>query len=302
MNKKIYHCCLLLMLSTLVYSQESNLSIQPDIVYGHKFGMALTFDVFIPSNRTGAAVVFLNSGGFVSGKVRFLTMNVNLECSYLKKEELMIIPENFKYPPLAQFSMDELLEYGITVFDVRHGSSPKFTLDEIVEDCHMAVQFIKNHAGLFKIDPDRIGLFGASAGGYLAAYLATTGAGIKTVAIFYPAGYDFIELKNTSAEAYESLPALHLDEEILDDLSLKRHISADDPSFLIIYGEDDFPFITGSCTAIAAGLTEAKVENELIPIPGIGHEFRNNEGYHAEHGEFARLKMAQWFNGKLNND
>ena len=61
------------------------MSIQADIVYGHKFGMALTFDVFIPSNRTGAAVVFFNSGGFVSGKVRFLTMNVNLECSYLNR-------------------------------------------------------------------------------------------------------------------------------------------------------------------------------------------------------------------------
>jgi len=302
MNKKIYHCCLLIMLSTLVYSQDSNLTIRPDIVYGHKFGMALTFDVFIPPNSTGAAVVFLNSGGFVSGKVRFLSMDANLECRYLKKDELMIIPENFKYPPLAQFSMDELLENGITVFDVRHGSSPKFTLDEIVEDCQMAIQFIKNHAGLFKIDPDRIGLFGASAGGYLAAYLATTGAGVKTVAIYYPAGYDFIKIKNTSAEAYESLPALYLDEEILRDLSLKRHISADDPSFLIIYGEDDFPFITESCTAIAAGLTEAKVKNELIPIPGIGHEFRNNEGYHAEHGEFARKKMAHWFDGKLNKN
>jgi acetyl esterase/lipase len=262
--------------------------------------MALTFDVFIPDNSTGAAVVFLNSGGFVSGKMRFLKMNENLECSYLNKDELMIVPENFKYPPLAQFSMDELLEMGITVFDVRHGSSPKFTLDEIVEDCHMAIKFIKEHAGLFSIDPERLGLFGASAGGYLAAYLATTGAGVKTVAIFYPAGYDFIELKNTAAEAYESLPALHLDEEVLKELSLNRHISPDDPSFLIIYGQEDFPFITRSCMDIAAALTKAKVENELIPIPGIGHEFRNEEGYHVEHGEYARLKMANWFGRNLN--
>jgi dienelactone hydrolase len=300
MKNKIYHLCVLLMLSTFVFSQDMNMNIRPDIVYGHKYGMALTFDVYIPANSTGAAVVFLNSGGFVSGKVRFLSMDENLECRYLNKDELMIVPENFKYPPLAQFSMDELLEKGITVFDVRHGSSPKFTLDEIVEDCHLAIRFIKDHAGIFHIDPDRMGLFGASAGGYLAAYLATTGAGVKTVSIYYPAGYDFIEMKNTAAEAYENLPALHLDEEILKELSLREHISPDDPSFLIIYGEEDFPFITGSCNDLAAGLTQAKVENELVPIPGIGHEFRSEEGYHAEHGEFARLKMADWFGTKLN--
>lgn len=300
MKNKIYYLCLFLMLSTLVFSQDKNIDISPDIVYGHKFGMALTFDVFIPANSNGAAVIFLNSGGFVSGKVRFLRMDENMECSYLTKDELMIVPENFKYPPLAQFSMDELLDKGISVFDVRHGSSPRFTLDEIVEDCHLAIKFIKEHAGLFHIDPDRMGLFGASAGGYLAAYLAATGAGVKTIAIYYPAGYDFIELKNTAEEAYENLPALHLDEEILKELSLNQHISSDDPSFLIIYGEEDFPFITASCKDISAALTKVEVEHELIPIPGVGHEFRNEEGYHAEHGEYARLKMADWFGKKLN--
>jgi hypothetical protein len=57
----------------------------------------------------------------------------------------------------------------------------------------------------------------------------------------------------------------------LDNLSIKQHISSDDPSILIIYGEEYFPFITGSCRDLAAVLAAAKVENELIPIPGIGH-------------------------------
>jgi hypothetical protein len=39
-------------------------------------------------------VVFLNGGGFVYEKVRFPKMDENLDCSYLKKDELLIFPQN----------------------------------------------------------------------------------------------------------------------------------------------------------------------------------------------------------------
>ncbi len=36
----------------------------PDVVYGHKYGLALTFDVFTPAeNANGAGVLFMVSGG-----------------------------------------------------------------------------------------------------------------------------------------------------------------------------------------------------------------------------------------------
>jgi hypothetical protein len=41
--------------------------ITPDVVYGHKDGMALTFDVITPAKPNGAAVLFLQSGGWYSG-------------------------------------------------------------------------------------------------------------------------------------------------------------------------------------------------------------------------------------------
>jgi hypothetical protein len=38
----------------------------PDVVYGNKFGMALTFDMYQPQNQNGAGVIFINSGGWQS--------------------------------------------------------------------------------------------------------------------------------------------------------------------------------------------------------------------------------------------
>lgn len=284
-----------------LHSQESSIDIKADIVYGHKYGMALSFDVYTPVDASGAAVLFINSGGFESGKIRYYDIDDNGQHKYLKKDELKIFPGNTLYPPLAQFSIDELLQNGFTVFDIRHGSSPKFKLDEIVEDCKLATTFIITNARKYNLDPDRIGLFGASAGGYIAEYLATTEKGFKTTVLFYPAGFDYIELKNGSPEVYNELPALHLDEAILDSLSIKNQLSADDPSCLIIYGEEDFPFITEASKNIAAGLQKVGVDTEIISRPGVGHEFRNNEGYQYDDGEYARLKMVDWFKKELNS-
>ena len=49
-------------------TSESEIDVEgtPDVVYGHKDGMALTFDVFRPRNAHGGAVLYMVSGGWVS--------------------------------------------------------------------------------------------------------------------------------------------------------------------------------------------------------------------------------------------
>jgi hypothetical protein len=39
-----------------------------DVIYGRKFGTALTLDVIEPANKNGAGVIFMVSGGFFSSK------------------------------------------------------------------------------------------------------------------------------------------------------------------------------------------------------------------------------------------
>jgi len=116
-----------------------------DVVYGRRAGMALTMDVFRPAKQNGAAVLMLVSGGFVSG------------------------PERIS-PTFAA----ELLTRGYTVFAVVHASQPKYTVTEIREDVKRAVRFVRHGAKEFGIDPERIGVGGASSGGLMALLLATT--------------------------------------------------------------------------------------------------------------------------------
>src|SRR5438094_5446444 len=117
-----------------------------DVIYGRKYGLALTMDVFTPKKANGVGVIFVVSGGWFSG------------------------PQAI-HPVLAA----PLLKRGYTVFAVVHGSQPKFTVPEIVEDMHRAVRFIRHSAARFKIDPDRLGIYGASAGGHLSLMMGNAG-------------------------------------------------------------------------------------------------------------------------------
>ena len=112
-----------------------------DVIYGRKYGTALTMDVFRPKDQAkanGAGVVFCVSGGWFSAKE---AINVGFAAPYVDR--------------------------GYVVFAVVHGSQPKYTIPEVLEDLHRAVRYIRHNAKKYDVDPDRLGITGASAGGHL---------------------------------------------------------------------------------------------------------------------------------------
>jgi acetyl esterase/lipase len=120
---------------------------QEDVIYGRKFGTALTMDIFKPKrNANGAAIVWVVSGGFFSS-----------------------------HEAISPILTRPFLAQGYTVFAVVHGSQPRFQIPEIVQDMNRAVRFIRYHAKEYGIDPNRIGVTGASAGGHLSLMLGTAG-------------------------------------------------------------------------------------------------------------------------------
>jgi acetyl esterase/lipase len=117
----------------------SNYTRTDDVIYGRKYGLAMVMDIFTPKEKTnGKGIIFCVSGGWVSAKV-------------------MVNP-GFAQP---------FLDRGYTVFMVEHGSQPKFTIPEVLDDMHLAVRFIKHNARKYNIDPDKLGIAGGSAGGHL---------------------------------------------------------------------------------------------------------------------------------------
>ncbi len=143
-----------------------------DVIYGRKFGTALTLDVFRPETANGFGILFMVSGGFFSS-----------------------------HEAINAGAYKPLLERGYTVFAVVHGSQPKFTIPEIEQDIHRSVRFVRHNAAKFGVDPNHLGITGGSAGGHLSLTMGTQGAkgnsdakdpvdgessSVQAVACFYP--------------------------------------------------------------------------------------------------------------------
>ena len=247
---------------------------QRDVVYGRKYGMALTMDVWKPAKQDGIGVIFLVSGGFQSG---------------LDKVD----SERFGSVVLKPF-----LDRGQTVFVVSHSAQPKFSVIEIVPDIHRAVRFIRVHAGDHGVDPDRLGIMGTSSGGLLALSIAAGGKSgdpkakdpvdrvssrMQAAACFCP-GSDLVNYKKGKS-VLDIDPAKSADmfgvkdtpkeEQIkmLRELSPLEAVTKDTAPTLIIHGDADQAVPYDQSERFVAKLAEHEVPHQLITRKNAGHSW-----------------------------
>jgi len=277
--------------------EHGEVAITPNVVYGMRNDVTVSFDVYRPQAANGAAILFINSGGFISGQIIQYRETGQSDYRFLEPRELTVRGAPPPIPLLAQFSFAGLLARGFTVFDVRHANHPPSMLHDMVEDVHSAARFIHEHARDYSVDPSRLGVWGASAGGYLALHLGLGSEEVPFAAIatYYPAGFDFAQDVAEFPDLAKALPMLGLDSEALDVLSLKHLVHRDAPPVVVIYGEQDMPFITEPCRNLCRELQASAGGVLCIAIPGTGHEFRGEDGYHEQHGTRAQSEMVAWF-------
>ena len=277
-----------------------------DVIYGRKFGMALTMDVLVPSKPNKATVVWAVSGGFCSSHA------------------------DMSGPGYVQY-MKALLDRGYTVFAVVHGSNPKFNMRDISADMHRAVRFIRYHAGDFGIDGNRIGISGASAGGSISLWIGTQGGAgnaaakdpveresskAQAVACFYP-GVDWVNWEKDGSNCmaitrkrglieafrfrdYDPVKQEYVEETdpkkidaILADCSPINHVSAGSAPTLIVQGDKDDVVRLESAVLMVEKLKAAGVAAELVIKEGKGHGWP---------GQDQDLKLfADWYDEHLRN-
>ena len=268
--------------------------ITPDVVYGHKFGMALTFDMFQPQKQNGAGIIFINSGGWVSPMAPLFYKETaeGLRLS-TDQERAQMDPESQGRPRIKP-----LLDKGFTVFDVRHGSSPKFEMSEIVSDLRRAIRSIRFHAGKYSIDAERLGVWGGSAGGHLALLLGTTadvgskditdefekstGRVAAVVAYFPPADLKRLtEFHKKDPKESQPPAILAMKTEQFGEFSPINFVSPDDPPTLIVHGDQDqmVPILEGE--SMYQALLKVGVKSKIVTIPGAGHGFFGKDDDHA---------------------
>jgi acetyl esterase/lipase len=253
----------------------------PDVVYGHKDGLALTMDVFLPEKPNGAGVLFMVSGGWYS----------------------VYIP-----PERSQVSFAPLRNAGFTVFAVRHGSSPKYLIPEIVQDVRRAVRHVRHHAGKYQVDANRLGVYGGSAGGHLSLMLGTTAdrgnpaspdpvqrnsSHVSAVVAFYPPTDLRPWVTDVNSRYYQNYPALRFEAKKASDYSPLLQVTPDDAPTLLIHGDMDKLVPIEHSLNILKEFEKHEVKSRLVTLKDASHGFRG------EDAKTAGSETVQWFRDHL---
>ncbi|HZN60639.1 MAG TPA: alpha/beta hydrolase [Planctomycetota bacterium] len=292
--------CLLPLASSLCADDAPQYTRKEDVIYGRKFGIALTLDVITPKEPNGIGILWMISGGWYS-------------------DHNSIRPE----------SLRELLARGYTLFAVVHGSQPKFTIPEIVDDVRRAVRFVRHHAADYGVRPDRLGVTGASAGGHLSLMLGTTGepgspdakdpvdresSQVQAVACFFPPT-DFLNYGKTGEialgrgilkdfrapfdfheydRATKTFVPVTSEDKVLAlgrSISPVSQVTADDAPTLIVHGDADLLVPIQQAQLVVEKLKEAGVPATLVVKPGASHGWKEIEK--------DIVQFADWFDEHL---
>jgi acetyl esterase/lipase len=272
-----------------------------DVIYGRKFGMALTMDVFQPTEKAnGAGIIFCISGGWVSSKEA-----VNAKVA------------------------EEFTKRGYTVFAVMHGAQPKFTIPEVLEDMHRATRFIRANAEKYGVDKDRLGISGGSAGGHLSLMQGNApkpgdpkardvvereSSKVNAVACLFPPTdflnygkegnvalgggtltnfrppFEFWE-REKQTNALKIITDEKRREAIGKEISPYYYVKAESPPTMIIHGDKDFLVPLQQAERIGEKYKEHNVAFELIVKKGAGHGWAKMEE--------DLIKFADWFDKHL---
>lgn len=261
-----------------------------EVIYGRKFGVALTLDVFQPTkDANGHGIVFMVSGGWFSAHEA--------------------INPGFYKP---------YLDRGYNVFAVVHGSQPKFNITEIVPDIHRAVRFIRFNARKWGVNPDHLGISGASAGGHLSLTMGTQGgpgkadakdpidresSAVQAIACFFPPT-DFLNYGTPGEDAvgvgilkdYKAGFGPRSDtpegrQQLGREVSPIYFINAHLPPTLIVHGDADKLVPIQQAQSFVEHATAAGATAKLIVKPAAAHGWGGMEK--------DMVAMADWFDEHL---
>jgi acetyl esterase/lipase len=248
-----------------ISNAQQNYRVIPDVVYGHKAGLALTYDVFQPvDSANGAGIIHIVSGSWNS---------------------------RYNPPDSVVINYQPFLDAGFTVFALRHGSNPQFTLPEAVDDVILGSWNIHLQSSKFGVDSAKLGIFGGSSGGQLALMAGLSGDRHPVsaiVAFFAPS-----DLRGIPDFLKVMIPALDFDSTLAAGVSPVLFASPDDPPTLLIHGDKDFVVQPWQSERMYEALQKNQVVSKLIIYEGMMHG--NSYGAKGKYYNEATGEMIGWF-------
>ena len=237
----------------------------PDLPYVTGSTERQKLDLYLPETAPGGAarplVVFVHGGAWQAGSRR-------------------------------DFPGGPLVARGLIVASLGYRLSQDAKYPAQIEDLKAAIRWLRAHAGEYGIDPHRVGAWGESAGGHLAALLGTTGhekrfdvgenldqsSAVQCVLDWFGPS-DFLHWGNppvmSDSRANQVSQLLGVMASTHPDAAKAASpvdfVDKNSAPFLIMHGDKDGTVPLQQSQVLDAALRKAGVESRLVVVPGAGH-------------------------------
>ncbi len=243
--------------------KKADIRIDKDIVYGKGGDTELKLDIAVPGEGDGPfpAIVCIHGGGWRAGKRTDLTKTIEV-----------------------------LAGRGYVAATISYRLVPAATFPAQIEDCKAAVRWLRANAKKYRIDPDRIGAVGLSAGGHLVCLLGVTtkedgleGSGgnpdqssqVQAVVSFF--GPTDFPARTWNEKLEKDVLAPFLGGSLADRAEVYKkaspitYVRKGAPPFLFFHGTEDKIVPVSQSRTMAEKLKGAGATVKLIEIEGADH-------------------------------
>jgi len=166
-----------------------------------------------------------------------------------------------------------------------------------IQDCKLGVRWLRANAAQYHVDPNRIGVWGTSAGGHLVACLGTMAdvkayegdGGFPGVSSAVQAVVDYFGPTDftrpgiytpRATEVTEGLFGVPLQQnpDLWKSGSPLTYVKAGDPPMLLVHGDSDNVVPLAQSTVFDEALTKAGVPHQFLIVKNAGHGLAPNPG------------------------
>jgi acetyl esterase/lipase len=254
---------------------SSEAEVLKDIVYAAVGGNKLLLDLYLPSGAASEArplVIWIHGGGWQKGS-----------------------------RAAVEDKAGPLLAHGFAVASIDYRLTDEAKFPAQIRDCLAAVRFLRSKAAEYRLDPERFGVWGASAGGHLAALVGTAagvaefnrgpnaGVSARVQAVcdwFGPTDLPGLQAQMGSKPAFDHQAADSPEGKLVGgplntepyrtrarEASPIRYIDASTPPFLIMHGDRDTTIPIAQSEGLQAALAKNGVASTFETVAGAGHGF-----------------------------
>ncbi|MFP4248159.1 MAG: alpha/beta hydrolase fold domain-containing protein [Armatimonadota bacterium] len=252
-----------------------------DVQYAVADGSPLLLDAYLPAdNDVHPAVIFIHGGGWRGGDRTGGFHAVNGE---------------------------RMMAEGVAVFSVSYRLSGVAPYPAAVDDCLAAIRWVRENAGDLGVDPDRLAVWGGSAGGHLALMMGflepgpedldTAGERLENLVRCVVAKNPPTDMtvddemhRERALVTFMGAPREEAPERYVE-ASPVTHLSPDDPPVFVMHGTADRTVPYNQALVLKERMGETGVPLTLLTFEGAGHGLRG-----ADSGEItAAMQQAVEF-------